>query len=344
MLSIVVISANNEFSILYKVDKGGKKLGYYEVNFSKESVSSYSYGAADRLTMFSTKKVSYIKDGFKSVAFTKNKKSEMFNVVTKMSALEPSVRKEFDRKFKKVSGEDMLFITKENKKRIELFNKRKIIIKTLDEFLSDIYYAKLDYDKFILFDKLGVMKMVAEVKKEKDSVVIVNASKKKEYIKVILLENIPQSIVSLVSNWSLISVKSGNFKEHQVDLNQIVSKSYKANLSDELQSSKIVFNESKKSKTQYEMRGTIVYALPTELSTAKSYKQKEYCKKLFKKSKVKFKKLTINDASCSANIKFKVKTKKLKKAILDELTKEYKQLKITKKIKFNKDSITYEVL
>ncbi len=344
ILLIVMAYASGEYSMLYKVEKGSKKLGYYEVNFAKESIDSYSYGAANRLTMFSTKRVNYEKDGFKTVTFSKNKKVEKFNVVTKISALDKSVKKELDRKFKKVKGEDMLFITKEGKKRVELFNKRKIIIKTLDELLSDIYYNRINYTKFILFDKLGVMKMIAEVKKDTDSITIVNGSKSVDYMKIELKGTTPISIKSLVSNWSLSVIKSGEFKEHEVDLNKIVSKSYRRTLSDELQSSTVEFDKSKKTKSYYELTGTISYALSSEMAGKKSYKQKEHCKKLFKKSRVKFKKITLEDGFCKADIKFKVKTKKLKKTVLEELTKEYKQLKITKKIKFNKNSITYEVL
>jgi len=49
--------------------------------------------------------------------------------------------------------------------------------------LSDIYFGDVNYDKFILFDKLGVMKMVAKVSKEANILTITNASKNKPYTK-----------------------------------------------------------------------------------------------------------------------------------------------------------------
>lgn len=344
MLVSVVALASDDFSFLYKIEKDGKKLGYYEVNLDKDSISSYSYAAANRLEMFSTKKTSFIKDGLKNVEFTKNKKSQKFIVVTKVSALDADLKKQYDRKFKKVKNDEMLFITRDTKKRIELFNKRKTIIKTLDEFIQDIYNDKVAYDKFILFDKLGVMKMVAKVTKGSDGITITNDSKNKPYMKITLDSNIPTKIESLLSTWVATLEKSGVFKEYKVDLNEIVTKNFTSSLKPELQSAKINFTKSKKTKSSYEFNGDIKFALTSDMSTKKAYKQKEYCKKLFKKSKVKFKKIKLEDGSCVADIKASIKIKKLKKDVLEVLTKEHKQLKMTKKIKFNKNSITYKVL
>ena len=332
---------SDSFSFLYKVEKSGKKLGYYEVNLSKDEVASYSYGAANRLEMFSTKKVTYIKDGLKYVDFKKNKKMQKFIVATKVSALDAKLKKQYDRKFKKVKNDKMLFITKDTKKRIELFNKRATIVKTFDELLADIYNDKLSYEKFILFDKLGVMKMVASVTKESHSITITNATKHKPYMKITLDKTIPTKIESLLSTWSVTLEKSGTLQEHKVDLNDVVSKSYVKSFKKELHSAKVSFTKTKKS---YELSGEISYILPADKKGIKSYKQKEYCKKIFKKSKIKFKKLKVKDGTCLANIKTTLKMKQLKKSILEELTKEYPQLKMTKKVKFNKNSITYEVL
>ena len=344
MLVSVVALASDDFSFLYKIEKDGKKLGYYEVSLGKDSISSYSYGAANRLEMFSTKKTSFIKDGLKNVDFTKNKKSQKFIVVTKVSALDSNLKKQYDRKFKKVKNDEMLFITKDTKKRIELFNKRKTVIKTLDEFIQDIYNNKVVYDKFILFDKLGVMKMVAKVTKGSNAITITNDSKNKPYMKITLDSNIPTKIESLLSNWTATLEKSGTFKEYKVDLNEMVSRSYVSNLKPELKTAKIDFSKAKKTKSSYEFSGAITFNLPSDMSSQKSYKQKEYCKKLFKKSKIKFKKIKIEDGSCVADIKANIKVKTLKKDVLEVLSKKHEQLKMTKKIKFNKDSISYKVL
>jgi len=344
LMMSVLTHAGENFSFLYKIEKGGKKLGYYEVNLAKDSVVSNSYGAANRLEMFSTKKTTFIKDGIKNVDFTKNKKTYKFIVVTKVSALDTDLKKQYDRKFKKVKNNEMLFITKNTKKRIELFNKRKTTIKTFDELLADIYNNNLTYDKFILFDKLGVMKMVAKVTKESDAIVITNASKNKPYMKITLDGQVPTKIESLLSNWSATLEKSGTFKEHKVDLIEMVSKSYVNALKPELKTALVEFTKTKKTKSSYEFSGHITYTLSPDISAQKTYKQKEHCKKLFKKSKVKFKKIKLEVGSCVANIKATIKIKKLKKDILEVLTKKHKQLKMTKKIRFNKNSITYEVL
>lgn len=343
MLTSIISYASDSFSVLYKVEKDGKKLGHYEVNMGKDEVSSNSYGAANRLEMFSTKKVIFSKDGLKNVEFTRNKKKQMFIVATKVSALDADLKKKYDRKFSKVQNDEMLFITKDTKKRIELFNKRKTVVKTFDELLSDIYYSKVSYNKFILFDKLGVMKMVAELSISGDSVTVTNASKNKPYMKITLSNGIPTKIESLLSSWSATAQTSGVLKEHILDLNQVVSKSYVKDLKKELSSATVTFTKAKKSRKSYEFSGELAYILPSDITTEKSYKQKEYCKKLFKKSKVKFKKIAIANGSCTANIKAKMSIKELKESVLEMLIKEHEELKITKKVKFNKDSITYEV-
>ncbi len=344
MLLVSVISyASGDFSILYKIEKGSKKLGYYETTFKEDGVVANSYGAANRLEMFSSKKITFIKDGLKNVEFSKNKKSYKFIVATKLSALDDALRKKYDRKFKKVKDDAMLFITKNTKKRIELFNKRKSTVKTLDEFLADIYHGSVSYDKFILFDKLGVMKMVAGVSRSADTITIINASKKKPYMKITLDKSVPVKIESLLSTWVATAEKSGTPQEHTLDLNTIVSKSYKNGLKKDLQNADVSITKAKKTKNSYSFSGEISFALASDMAAKKSYKQKEYCKKLLKKSKVKFKKLSLHDGVCKAKIKVKMKIKKLKKDILELLIQDYPQLKMTKKIKFNKNSITYEV-
>ncbi|MCW8837134.1 MAG: hypothetical protein OQK11_00385 [Thiovulaceae bacterium] len=340
LFATVLTFANNEFSILYKIDKGGKKLGYYEVNLGSSNVSSNSYGASNRLEMFSTKNIDYIENGYKKITFSKNNKSYNFNVITKLSVIDQDIRKKYNRKFKKVKGDDMLFITKDAKNGIELFNKRATIVKTIDEFLSDIYHQKLDYDKFILFDKLGVMKMVAKVVKEPNAIIIENSSKKKEYMKITLKGNEPISIKSMLSNWSATAVASGKYKKYEVDLAKIVAKRY----SSKLKGSNIEFSKIKKSGKYYNLNGTISFALSPKLLDEKSYKQNAYCKSELKKAKIKHKKINISNSQCVADIKMKSKIKDLKRDILDELVKEHEQLKVTKKIKFQDDKIIYEVL
>ena len=345
VLIISTIShASGGFTILYKIEKGSKKLGYYDTTFTEDSIVANSYGASDRLEMFSSKKITFVKDGLKNVEFFKNKKSQKFIVATKVSSLDKALRKKYDRKFKKVKDDAMLFITRDSKKRIELFNKRKTVVKTLDEFLADIYNGRVSYDKFILFDKLGVMKMVAGVSKSADTVTITNASKKKPYMKITLDKNIPLKIESLLSTWVATMEKSGVAQMHTLDLNTLVSKSYKSGLKKDLQNAEVTITKAKKTKNSYNFSGEISFALASDMTSKKSYKQKEYCKKLLKKSKVKFKKLSLHDGICTAEIKINMKIKKLKKDVLKLLIQDYPQLKMTKKIQFNKNSITYEVL
>ena len=340
IFATVTLFANNEFSLLYKVEKGSKKLGYYELNLGSGNISANSYGAANRLEMFSTKTIEYKEVGSKVVTFFKNKKDYKFDVVTKLSVLDKKTLKKYDRKFKKVKGDDMLFITKDGKSGIELFNKRATVVKTIDEFLNDLYYKKVDYDKFILFDKLGVMKMVARVIKKQDYIIIENSYKKKPYMKIVLKDGVPVSLNSMVSNWNATAVASGVFKEHKVDLGEIVAKS----LSSKLKGSSLEFSSIKKSKKYYSLKGNISFPLSSDMRDAKTYKQVAYCKKALKKAKLKHGKIKIENSQCIADIKLKRKISELKKDILSELIKENKQLKITKKIKFKKDSIVYGVL
>lgn len=337
---VSVITYASEFSILYKVDKGTKKLGFYELNIGSSDISSNSYGAANKLEMFSTKKIKYVKDGLKIISFEKNNKTEDFKVVTKLSALDSSTKKAFNRKFKKVKADNMLFVTQEGKSGIELFNKRPTIIKTIDEFLNDLYYKKIDYDKFILFDKLGVMKMVAKVEKQADSIIIENYYKKEPYMKITLKDGVPVLLTSLVSNWSLSAIKSGVFKEYEVDLGKMIAKSY----STKLNGSHVEIYDIKKYKKYYNLRGLMSFALPDDLIEQKRYKQKMFCKKEMKKANIRAKKIDIKDSECVVKIKLKAKISDLKRDILSELVKKHEQLKITKKIKFKKDSIVYGVL
>lgn len=339
-LLMSVLTYADEFSVLYKVEKGEKKLGFYELNMGSSDISSNSYGAANRLEMFSTKNIKYTKDGLKVVSFEKNKKTQNFNVVTKLSVLDNDTKNKFDRKFKKVKGDEMLFITKEGKNGIELFNKRPTVIKTIDEFLNDVYYKKVNYDTFILFDKLGVMKMVAKLEKKADSIIIENSAKKKPYMKITLEDGIPVSLTSLVSNWNLTAIKSGVFKEYEVDLSKMISKSF----SSKLMGSHVEFTDVDKYKKHYNLNGVMTFALPESLADAKPYKQNAFCKQELKKAKIKFKKIKIENSECVAKIKLKAKISELKQDILSELIKEHEQLKITKKIKFKKDSIVYGVL
>jgi len=104
----VVAMAGDNYSVLYKIEKGGKKLGFYESNFAKDGVSSNSYDASNSLEMFSSKKIDFVKDGLKNVEFYKNKKSFKFIVATKLSALDAKLKKKYDRKFRKVKNDEML--------------------------------------------------------------------------------------------------------------------------------------------------------------------------------------------------------------------------------------------
>lgn len=335
-------SQNNAF--LYKVEKDNKKLGHYTVVFNDEGIESKSYAASNRLKMFSSKKIVYLGKSIKAIAFTKGKTINKYNVTTNMDAIDKVTYKKFERKFKKVKGREMLFMTKDGKGGIELFNKRPIVIKTLDELLVDIYSSSLKYEKFILFDKLGVMKMIAKIQKVQDGIIIQNASKKKDYMKITIKNNVPIMLKSIVSNWKIVLVKNGKLEKTTIDLNQLFIKGLKEKLDNESKDVDFELSQVKQSKSFYEVRGKLKFSLPDDMQGDKSYKQKGFCKKVLKKMKLKSKMLKIQNGSCISDIKSKVKTKDIKKHILNTLGNEYPQLKITKEIEFRKNNIVYGVI
>ena len=336
--------ANTNFAILYKVEKGDKKLGYYKTQVLDDTISSYSYGASNRLKMFSSKNITFIEPGYKKVVFSKGKQHIKFDVYTKLSPVNKKLQKQFARKFKKVKSDEMLFIRKYGKTGIELFNKRKTIIKTFDELLIDIYQDRVNYNKFILFDKLGVMKMVASLRREENTIIIRNFSKKKDYMQITIVNKVPTSIKSLLSNWSATAVIQGKVQTYDVAFKEILAHNLHYQLVAQLQDANIVFSRAKKVKSFYDLKGSISLNVPKEIADMKSYKQKEYFSNLLKKSKIKFRKVSLKNGVLKTEFKFKVKTLKLKKEILENLSTKYPELKMTKDIKFNKNNIVYGVI
>jgi len=342
-----VVSANSEFAMVFDVTKAQKKLGVYEIDFDTKSkkIQTYGSGVVSKVKFFTNKQIVYAKRGYKKVAFFKNNKKNIFHIWTKKSALDARLLKEYDRKFKKVKNDDMLFIQREGRDRIELFNKHHIIIKTLDEVLLDIYQKKIDYKTFILFDKMGIMKMVATIKQQQDKYIIVNKYKKKGYIEIQVKDNLPQTIKSLVSKWQMKLQKSGFYKEHTIEvastLKDVVAKQLKSDLKD---ATITIDPKLKTTRSLYRFFATLQIPLPSDITTQKKYKQARYCKKLLKHNRLKEKKVMIENGSCVATIAMKVSRKKYNKEMKAKLEKEHKELKRTHKIRFVKSTVKYKTL
>jgi len=333
--------------MLFDVVKGKKELGYYEISIeaSDSKLITKSNGVADKVNFFVDKEITYIQDGYKQIVFKKNQKIESFEIKTKLSIIDKATKKEYDRKLKKVKQDSMLLITKTGKKRIELFNKRKIIIKTLDEVVADIVNEKVTYDKFILFDKLGVMKMVAKIVKNANGYTIVNSTKKKDYIGITTKNNVPQEIKSLVSNWKLTLINSGVYKEYTIDILSSLKDNIGEFIGSDLEAAKFTLSSKMKTtKKHYLLKADLNLALPASQEAKKDYEKAKFCKTLLKKNGLKHQKIAIKNNSCVTQVNLKIDRKKYNKKIVNRLYQEHKQLKLSKKIKITKSSIKYKLL
>ena len=328
-------------SFLYEVQKGGKKLGLYEIVLLQNGDITTSYtNASNKIPFFLQKELHYIQDGYKSIVFYKNKKAHLFHVYTDKTALTKKEQKVFARKLKKVQTNKMLLVLRDGKKgNIELFNKREIVIKTFDELLVDAMQNKLNYNKAILFDKNGVMKMVIEVKKEANGYVIQNSRKNKPYMAVDVKNGLVTSVRSLVSNWSIKLLKTGEYISNTLPLSQVFAKTFEHVNS--FGSTEIVLKKPiKVTKGFYGIDGEVRMKLPADMAGKKSYEQTAYCKKLFKKAKLKYKKVTLKEGICTAKVKTKLKRKTFDKSIRFMMAKEFG----TKKYTITDESLIYKTV
>lgn len=338
------LSAGEDYSLLYKIEKGNKKLGNYSLVLNSKKITSKSSGVSNRLEIFSSKEISYIGSDIRKITFRKNKQIKKYTIITNKNAFNEELSKQYRRDLKKVKGQEMLFMIKEGDKGLELFNKRPTIIKTIDEVLADIYNSNLKYKKFILFDKLGVMKMIAKIKKIQDGFLIENALKKKAYIKITTKNKLPLKIKSMVSDWQAILVLNGSVSREKVDFSEFLVGMFNQKLNSVTNNLEVSLESMKKTNSFYDYKGEVNFLLLSSLQGRKAYQQKEICKGYLKKLKVKTQKLKVKDGFCNASIRSKVNIKEIKRDLLTFLSEKHPQLKISKNIYFNKNNITYEVI
>ena len=347
ILLVLTSSASENFTMIFDVTKGKKELGKYEISLenSSKKIVSHSSGVANKVKFFVNKEIEFFKAGDKRVIFVKNQRIDSFEIKTKLSAIDKRIQKEYTRKLKKVKGDDMLLITKTGKKRIELFNKRKVIIKTLDEVLVDIKNNDIDYSKFILFDKSGVMKMIAVLKKEGNIFTIINKTKQKGYIQITTKDGIAQEVKSLVAKWKLKLVKTGSYKTHSIKISKTLQDVMDEMFVEKLSNATVkVLAKIKKTRKTYNFSADLSLELPNEMASKKDYEKAKECKKLLKSAKLKHRKIKIKENSCQTTVVMKLDRKSHNKKIIIELEKKYPQLKDTKKIKFTKSDVNYKLL
>jgi len=219
VLMISILYGNE--SLFYKIQKGSKTLGYYEIDYKNSMILSKGYGGANQISYFADKKIEYISDGFSTYIFKKHKKVVKFKLYSKVDALDSSLSKKYSRKIRKVKNNNMLLLIKDQKKSIELFNKRKTLVLTLDEVLKLVSTSDFKEKKFILFDKSGVMKMIAKLVKVSDGYDIINRSKSTKYAHITIQNNKPIKISSYVADWSMVLEKYGQSKLKKVSKNKM---------------------------------------------------------------------------------------------------------------------------
>lgn len=333
-------------SLLYTVSKGSKNLGHYEINYKKNSTVTHSYGMADKVSYFVDKKIKYLSDGDRDFTFTKNKVVAKFNAKTKLSAIDSKTKKKYERKLKKVEGDDMLLLTKPAKDSIELFNKRKINLLTLDEVLQLVITNKVERKNIVLFDKSGVMKMIAEIVPTATGFDIINKSKDIKYIKVTVKNGIPVEVKSYVSDWALSIYGAGEFVNHEVKADRVNSKA-KEFIEKKLSKKSDITLTSVESGFKTKKSDLLI---PASIkisydSTSDESQQKRACKKGYKKYSKKASKVDYFSDYCVAAVSFKVPKKSVIDPIVKELIDEHEQLKITDKVKVtNKGQIMYKLI
>jgi len=133
-----VLFAKFDTNLLYQVEKDGKNLGFYEINYKSNGIKTKSYGVSSKVKFFVNKNIFYVNDGIKNISFTKNQTTTKFKAYTKLDKITNDIAKKYNRKLKKVKHNDMLLLIKNNKNAIELFNKRKIILLTIEEIIQKV--------------------------------------------------------------------------------------------------------------------------------------------------------------------------------------------------------------
>jgi len=343
LLGSTILFAGDK-SYLYEVQKGGKKLGSYEIVFLENGgIETLGTKASSKVPFFLKKELRFFDNGHKSVVFYKNKKAEGFHVYTSTDSLTSKQKKQFERKLKKVKNKKMLLILKDSKHTsIELFNKRETTVKTFDELLFDATNNKLTYNKAILFDKNGVMKMVIKIEKNPHGYTVINSRKNKPYMRIDVDSSGVQKVQSLVSNWGISLKSMGEYKSETMSLEEALAKVYTKEFK-----TPVVMQPNKPiklTKTIYSLDAHLSITLPKDIAAAKNSKQTSYCKKLLKSAKLKHKKLQIKEGVCATRVKTKLKRKKTDTKIISMLFGEFPELKTTRKVAITKKGVEYKTM
>ena len=206
-----------------------------------------------------------------------------------------------------------------------------------------IVNKKIKNEKIILFDKNGVMKMIAKIEKTSDGYDIINRSKQTKYIHIAVQNSKPIMLKSYVSDWSMLLEGAGKFQLKKVSKSKVdalVSNRVSSNLSANDKMLKIESMKLKGSNFYVTYRASISY--PDALSKSD---QKRYCKKNSKRYSKKISNVSYFDDRCEATLYARIKKNDLLKPLKDELISQYPQLKWTKKFRLSKKGVLmYKVI
>lgn len=338
---------NANTSLFYKVHKGSKDLGYYEINYNdkKSYIRTKSYGVASKVKFFVDKNIKYHSDAHRTIVFKKNKSINEFDVRTKKDKIDESLFKKYrslPTKLKKVKNNEMLLLTKKGKKGIELFNKRPTALLTLEEVLRSIMDGNTKTD-FLLFEQSGVQKLKAKLEKTSSGYDIINKSKRTKYIQITVKNGIPTFVKSYVSDWSISIYGAGPFKINKISLDE-VSNTLKTKIEAKLATndaiSLVEIEKVKPKKSAYSVYYKAKVTYPDNVKD-----KKRFCNKTYKTISKKASSLKYSATDCTMTLRSDIDSMKLIKEFKDQLVKKYPQLKFTKKIKVSKNgAIMYKVI
>jgi hypothetical protein len=338
---IFIIYLFADTSLIYNVQKGEKKLGLYATSFYKNRIISHSSGVSKKIKFFTNKDILFVQEGFKKIVFQNNDKKYPYTIKTSFKALNKEERLKYKRHLKRVKKDKFLLITVPQKPNfIELFNPRKTTILTLDEILSLIINSKINKEMdFILFDKLGIMKMIAKIIPTDTGFDIINKSKDKKYIQIVVKNHLPVTIKSYISNWKLVLQKSAKLSKNIFKGANIYEQAIEQKLNSvDAKLLKVLKIKQKNNKP------TIYYKAEFKLSKNLSRrKKKKECKKLYKKIGTKYKnKIIYKNDKCILSLKTNIEQYESGDIVSKILKDQYKELKITNNIfTEGKDTIFY---
>ncbi len=342
-LSVAVFGADN--GLLYKVVDNGKSLGYYQINYNNngKAIETKSYGMADKIDFFVDKDIIEKNAGTREITFQKNDTKEIFKIQTKMSLMDKATKEEFDRKLNKVEGDDMLLITKKGDESIELFNKRKTIIFTLEEVLEQTMKNKIDED-ILLFDQLGVMKMIAAVQKTSKGFDIINKTKESKYIGIEMKNKFPYKVKSYVSEWSLELIGAGEMQGYEANMDSVNDK-VKLDIENKIKDNS---NISFGSIATLSLKGDKLFADATiKVNYGEKLSQSDgrsFCNKAYKEIFKKGSKIVYGEDNCMVQVQTILSAQDTINPLIAELTSKHEQLKFTKNYEVSKNVLVYKLM